>query len=76
MDLNLFGLTFDKGQEVIAWHKHNIGAKIDSFCVIPGRKSNDVLFLNVRRAGKNCIELLRKGKPDSVNTQIILSGSC
>jgi hypothetical protein len=25
---NLFGLTFDKGQEVIAWHKHNIGAKI------------------------------------------------
>ena len=59
---NLFGLTFDKGQEVIAWHKHNIGAKIDSFCVIPGKKSSDVLFLNVRRAGKNCIELLRKGK--------------
>jgi hypothetical protein len=30
--------------------------------VIPGRESSDVLFLNVRRAGKSCIELLRKGK--------------
>jgi hypothetical protein len=58
----LFGLTFDKGQEVIAWHKHNIGGKIESICVIPGNKSSDILFLNVTRNGKSSIELLRKGK--------------
>ena len=58
----LFGLTFDKGQEVIAWHKHDVGGKIESICVIPGNKSSDVLFLNVTRSGKSSIEILRKGK--------------
>jgi hypothetical protein len=58
----LFGLTFDKVQEVIAWHKHDIGGKIESICVIPGKKSSDVLFLNVTRNGKSSIEVLRKGK--------------
>jgi hypothetical protein len=29
----LFGLTFDKGQEVIAWHKHDVGGKIESICM-------------------------------------------
>jgi hypothetical protein len=58
----LFGLTFDKGQEVIAWHKHDIGGKIESICVIPGNKSSDILFLNVTRNGKSSIEVLRKGK--------------
>jgi hypothetical protein len=47
---------------VIAWHKHDIGGKIESICVIPGNKSSDILFLNVTRNGKSSIEVLRKGK--------------
>jgi hypothetical protein len=30
----LLGLTFDKGQEVIAWHKHDIGGKIESMSIV------------------------------------------
>jgi hypothetical protein len=42
--------------------KHDIRGKIESICVIPGKKSSDVLFLNVTREGKSSIEVLRKGK--------------
>lgn len=44
----LIGLTFEKQQKVIAWHRHNVGGKITSITVIPNGDA-DQIWMAVER---------------------------
>lgn len=47
-DGTLLGLTYEKDQEVYAWHRHPMSGFVESVCVIPGAYQ-DVLYMVVRR---------------------------
>lgn len=49
-DGNLCGLTYDRVQDVVAWHRHDIGGDVLSICSIPSPDgTRDDLWLVVRR---------------------------
>lgn len=51
----LCGLTYDRAQDVVAWHRHDVGGFVHSICSIPSPDgTRDDLWLVVRRAfGQN-----------------------
>jgi hypothetical protein len=62
----LWGLTLDREQEVIAWHRHNVGGAVESVQVIPSPDgSRDDVWLIVRRtvggSTRRFVELLEPG---------------
>mgnify|MGYP000302065318 CR=1 FL=1 len=60
-DGDLIGMTYDKEQKVIGWHKHPTNGDVESVCVIPGEKQ-DQLWMIVKRtingATKRFIEVM------------------
>lgn len=49
-DGTLVGLTYNREENVIGWHKHSFGGDIESMCVIPNPNTfQDELWLVVRR---------------------------
>lgn len=49
-DGGLCGLTYDRTQDVVAWHRHDIGGTVFSICSIPSPDgTRDDLWLVVRR---------------------------
>ena len=49
-DGGLSGLTYDRSQDVIAWHRHNVGGKVRALCSIPSPDgTRDDLWLVVER---------------------------
>ena len=47
-DGDLIGMTYDKEQKVIGWHKHPTNGEVESVCVIPGA-NQDELWMIVKR---------------------------
>jgi len=67
-DGELLGLTYQRDQDVIAWHRHIIGgtaAVVESVASVPGITDRDEVWLVVKRfingASKRYIERLRGG---------------
>jgi len=60
-DGDLIGMTYDKEQKVIGWHKHPTDGEVESVCVIPG-DNQDQLWMIVKRtingATKRFIEVM------------------
>lgn len=59
----LAGVTYDKEQNVIGWHVHDVGGYIENICVIPSRnREQDLLFMVVKRTingvNKRYIEMM------------------
>lgn len=61
----LVGMTYEREQEVVAWHKHSIGGSgiVESMAVIPGITGDD-LWLVVRRGSRRHVEILSPGLTD------------
>ena len=47
-DGDLIGLTYDREQNVIGWHRHDVGGTVEDLCVIPGDTQDD-LYMVVNR---------------------------
>lgn len=74
-DGQLLGMTYERDQEVIAWHRHIIGgvsdalgadAQVESVAVIPGSDGRDEVWLSVKRFVNSTtfrhIEVITKGR--------------
>ncbi|ETW10878.1 hypothetical protein ATO8_19814 [Roseivivax marinus] len=56
-DGTLGALTYLPDQDVLAWHRHDVGDPVESICVLPvDDGQRDTLFLAVRRGGELLIE--------------------
>lgn len=73
-DGGLAALTYDRAQDVIAWHRHNVGGNVKAICSIPSPDgTRDDLWLVVQRtvngASKTYLEVMpddfRLGRPVS-----------
>lgn len=46
----LIGLTYERAEDVVGWHRHNVGGQVESVAVIPHWDGDqDVLFMVVNR---------------------------
>lgn len=74
-DGQLIGMTYERDQEVIAWHRHIIGgvsdvagadAQVESVAVIPGPDNRDEVWLSVKRFVNGStfrhLEVITKGR--------------
>jgi hypothetical protein len=53
----LIGCTYNKEQQVLAWHHHDTDGLFESICTIPGDTYNEVWFV-IKRGGSRFIERL------------------
>ena len=67
-DGTMLGFTFNKEQDVVGWHKHELGGSgiVESVCVVPApEKDRDELWMIVRRTingvTKRYVEYMEKG---------------
>jgi hypothetical protein len=44
----LLGITYEKEEDVVGWHRHTTNGTIESACVVP-ESGGDVLYLSVKR---------------------------
>jgi hypothetical protein len=44
----LLGMTYQPDQEVVAWHRHDVGGAVRSLCIVP-EDDRDVLYMVVER---------------------------
>lgn len=44
----LLGMTFVRNQNVMAWHRHDLGGSVENVCVVP-EGNEDVLYVTVKR---------------------------
>ncbi len=75
----LLGLTYNREQEVLAWHWHETDGDVESICVIPDPVNNrDELWLAVKRtiggATKRYIERMDPDRPN-VDSFVLYSGA-
>ena len=70
-DGKLLGFTFNKEQDVVGWHRHQLGGSgiVESVCVIPGpNRDRDELWLIVKRtingSTKRYVEYLEREYAD------------
>ncbi len=55
----LRGITYDRDQDVTAWHRHDVGGPVSAVCVIPSPDGTvDDLWLLVERGGTYYVECL------------------
>ncbi len=47
-DGTLLGLTYDRAQDIWAWHEHDLGGDVEQVCVVP-ESTEDVVYLTVKR---------------------------
>lgn len=46
----LAGLTYNREENVIGWHRHDLGGEVESICVIPANdERQDILWLVIKR---------------------------
>ncbi len=60
-DGGLIGCTYDKDQQVLGWHRHDVGGTVEDICIIPGAEQDDLYLLVNRSIGgvvKRYIEVL------------------
>lgn len=60
-DGTLIGLTYDRSQQVVGWHRHPMDGYVESVAVIPGETQDDLYMVVVRTVGgalKRYIEVL------------------
>lgn len=51
----LIGLTYERDQDVVGWHRHPMDGLVDSVCVIPGDYQDDV-YMIVERAVEGSVK--------------------
>lgn len=79
-DGTLGALTYLPDQDVLAWHRHDVGDPVESICVLPvddGRR--DALYLAVRRGGALLIERMAdrfRGETGQASEDAIFLDSC
>lgn len=72
------GLTYNREQEVLAWHQHVTDGLVESVCVVPDTANNrDVLYVAVARtiggATKRYVERMDPDRPN-VDSFVLYSG--
>lgn len=45
----LLGLTYNKEQDIVAWHRHDTDGIVESICVLPSQYGDDEVYLVVQR---------------------------
>lgn len=64
-DGSLSGLTYDRAQDVVAWHRHDIGGDVLALCSIPSPDgTRDDLWLVVRRVLGGVMKYYLEVMPD------------
>lgn len=64
VDGNVAGLTYQRDNEVLGWHRHDFGGQVESICVIPGTGEEDELWLEVARPiGGSTVRCIEQVQP-------------
>lgn len=58
-DGKLIGMTYERDQEVVGWHRHTTDGLFESVAVIYGASGSDEVWLAVNRGGNRYIERFR-----------------
>lgn len=76
-DGNLCGLTYDRAQDVVAWHRHDIGGDVLSICSIPSPDgTRDDLWLVVRRVLGASTKIYLEVMPDDFTLGRSVADQC
>ncbi|MCM1237377.1 MAG: hypothetical protein NC489_45505, partial [Ruminococcus flavefaciens] len=62
-------LTFLPEHEVIAWHRHETGGRVEDLCAIPADNGDFAVFALISRNGSRRIELLQPFGTDNENSR-------
>lgn len=69
-DGTLLGLTYDKDQDVIGWHRHPIDGDVEAVCVIPGDLQDDLWIITNRTIGASTVRYIEYMKPMRWGTDV------
>ena len=61
---NLIGLTYDRAENVMGWHRHTVSGTVMSVATIPGTYGDEV-WIAVTRAGQSRIERMHPATPEN-----------
>lgn len=59
----LLGLTYEKDQDVIGWHRHPIDGEAEAICVIPGDEQDDLWMVTKRTIDGSTVRYVEYMKP-------------
>jgi len=60
-DGTVVGLTYNRDENVVGWHRHNFGGIVESLCVIPSATDNqDTLWMIIKRGSRRFVERLTR----------------
>jgi len=66
----LVGLTYEKDQDVIGWHRHPIDGEVEAVCVIPGDYQDDLWMITKRTIGGSAVRYVEYMKPMRYGTDV------
>ena len=66
----LLGLTFEKSQDVIGWHRHPIDGAVEAVCVIPGDDQDDLWLITNRTINGTTARYVEYMKPMRYGTDV------
>lgn len=66
----LLGLTYDKEQDVIGWHRHPIDGSVESICCIPGDYQDDLWMITSRTINGSTVRYVEYTKPIRYGTSV------
>lgn len=66
----LLGLTYEKDQDVIGWHRHPIDGEVEAVAVIPGDVQDDLWLVTKRTIDGSTVRYIEYMKPMRYGTDV------
>lgn len=66
----LLGLTYEKDQDVIGWHRHPIDGQVEAVCCIPGDNQDDLWMVTKRTINGSTVRYVEYMKPMKYGTDV------